>query len=252
MTPVTESKIIPTNDDKDKESKTGAKEVMNQKDAYMILFRASLAAAAASTAAAAAASQRKVSHVSAHRWREQKPQRPQRTAKATAAATAASTYKYVISSVNDTGNSGTATTEGGLVTFTITRSRVDNQAINEANDIVSQVYVSTETGTADHDDFIGISQQLVEFKKGQTTAEVQIQTLGDALSESEEYLTLELYKTLSDYDYGDFHSYGNAHIANDNSQANAINNFDYSITSSHDYGSAASEGTDIIFTITRS
>ena len=82
-----------------------------------------------------------------------------------AAATAASTYKYVISSVNDTGNSGTATTEGGLVTFTITRSRVDNQAIDEANDIVSQVYVSTETGTADHDDFIGISQQLVEFKK---------------------------------------------------------------------------------------
>ena len=91
----------------------------------------------------------------------------------------------------------------------------------------------------------------MNLKKGQTTAEVQVQTLGDALSESEEYLTLELYKTLSDYDYGDFHSYGNAHIANDNSQANAINNFDYSITSSHDYGSAASEGTDIIFTITR-
>ncbi len=167
-------------------------------------------------------------------------------------ADAASTYKYTISSINDTDNGGSEITEGGKATFTITRARIDNASISESNDIISSVYISTAAGTADEDDFSGISKQLVEFKKGDTTKTITVDTKGDKVTDDGEYFTLELFKTLSDFESGDYHSYGRAYINDDTSAANAYNNFNYTVSSNNETSSnAASEGDPITFEITR-
>ena len=180
-----------------------------------------------------------------------------------ASATAASAYKYTIASIHDTGNSGTAVTEGGVIQFTITRTKTDGSAVG-SSDPASQVYLSTATGSADEDDFVAKvyktnnqalndegSSNVFEFKAGDKTLDVFVKTKGDADSESTEYLSLELFKTLTDYEDGDFHAYGNAHIANDSSAADAINNFSYTVTSKNGYDNKALEGNDITFEITR-
>ena len=65
-------------------------------------------------------------------------------------------------------------------------------------------------------------------------------------------LPLELYKTESDLEDGNYTSYGKAFIANNANAATAVSNYTYTITGSNDtQAKAISEGSDLVFTITR-
>ncbi len=112
---------------------------------------------------------------------------------------AGTNYSYTVtSSANSMSN---AVVEGGVVTFTITRS---------ASGSASTVYISTSEGLADSDlDFTPLSLQAVTFAANETSKAISVSTKTDNLSEGYEYFWLDLYKYATDSTWT---SYGTAHI----------------------------------------
>lgn len=100
------------------------------------------------------------------------------------------TYDYTITS--HAGTVGTAVTEGGTISFTITRS---------ASGGASTVYVSAMNGTANSLDFGVFSKQAVSFAPYETSKTITVNTYKDTSLEGDEYLWLTLYKNYSDTNY---------------------------------------------------
>ena len=82
-----------------------------------------------------------------------------------------SEYSYSITSSH--GSSGAGVTEGGEVTFTITRTK------DSGTDTATTVYLTTSDGTAGAGDYNSLNLFEVEFKSTETTKEVTVQTLAD-------------------------------------------------------------------------
>ncbi|PQM55454.1 MAG: hypothetical protein CML39_08070, partial [Rhodobacteraceae bacterium] len=164
----------------------------------------------------------------------------------TSAADALNNYTYTVTSAN---NSGNKVTEGGLATFTISRSEIDASKAN----VAATVYVATAVGTAGEDDFEMVTKKAIDFKKDETSKTFTVQTKEDGATESGgEYFALELYKTEGDLEDGEYTAYGKAFIADNASAALAVSNYNYTVTGSNNTeGKAASEGSDMTFTITR-
>jgi hypothetical protein len=143
-------------------------------------------------------------------------------------------YTYSVSS--NAGTTANAVTEGANVTFTITRS---------GKGFASTVYVSTVSGTADSNDFKVISKSPVTFTANETSKTVTVTTLSDALTEGNETFSLNVFKQASDFT--------SVASTTANIKDVAQKAYTYSVTSSaSDATTAASEGTKIVFTITRS
>ena len=143
------------------------------------------------------------------------------------------TYGYTITS--NAGSPATAVTEGGQVTFTITRS---------GSGTVSTVYVSTAEGSAGASDYVGLSQKAIAFAANEKIATVTIDLNQDWWLEAAEFFNLNLYKNQADAMYA---SSGSAFI-NDKPAAA----FNYTITNNASTAAPVTEGTAVIFTITRS
>ena len=75
-------------------------------------------------------------------------------------------YNYAITS--SAGTEGDAVTEGGEITFTISRSKVTNSDA----DSESTVYLNTKSGVATSEDYSSISNEKVVFKAFQNSHKV--------------------------------------------------------------------------------
>ncbi len=107
-------------------------------------------------------------------------------------------YTY---SVTSNATASSPVTEGGAVTFTITRS---------ASGTASTVYVATSNGTAQSgSDYLALSRQAVAFAANETSQTISVTTKADSLSEGREYFWLDLYKNATDTSWA---SYGRAYI----------------------------------------
>ena len=107
-------------------------------------------------------------------------------------------YTY---SVTSNATASSPVTEGGTVTFTITRS---------ASGTASTVYVATSNGTAQSgSDYLALSRQAVTFAANETSQTISVTTKTDSLSEGKEYFWLDLYKNATDTNWT---GYGVAYI----------------------------------------
>ncbi|WP_048441922.1 Calx-beta domain-containing protein, partial [Caenimonas sp. SL110] len=150
---------------------------------------------------------------------------------------AVTNYEYTVAS--SAANSGAAVTEGGNVTFTITRS---------GSGSASTVYVSTSAGSASTGDFAAQSKSAVNFAAYETTKTVTVGTYVDSSTEGAEYFWLDLYKTYADAGSGNYSAYGSAYIKDA-----VVANYDYTVVSNAaSSGAAVTEGGNVTFTITRS
>ncbi|MBV5299895.1 MAG: hypothetical protein JZU64_17625, partial [Rhodoferax sp.] len=141
-------------------------------------------------------------------------------------------YNYTISS---SGGAGTPVTEGGAVTFTITRS---------GSGAASSVYLSTEAGSAGGNDFSGLNKFELSFAAYETSKTVTVNTHTDGLVEGDEYFWLDLYRNFADSSYA---AYSAAYI-----QDMAVTtDYSYQVTSNAE-DVAVTEGSVVTFTITRS
>jgi len=141
-------------------------------------------------------------------------------------------YSYTIAS---SASSSTPVSEGGVVTFTITRS---------GSGSASTVYLSTTPGTAGTSDYQSLDKLALTFAAGETTRTVTVGTYTDGVTEGTEYFWLDLFENYSDSEYA---TYGEAHIAD-----TAIAVYDYTVSSDASFESPVGEGSAITFTITRS
>ncbi|MGD9881831.1 MAG: Calx-beta domain-containing protein [Reyranella sp.] len=144
----------------------------------------------------------------------------------------AADYSYTITS---SAPDGSPASEGGTVTFTITRS---------GSGTASTVYLSTTPGTADGSDYEAFDKVAVTFAAYETTKTVTVSTFTDGVSEGVEYFWLDLFKNYGDSTYSAFSS---ADIADA-----AVSTYSYAVTSSASFESPLTEGGTITFTITRS
>jgi predicted RNA-binding protein with TRAM domain len=145
-------------------------------------------------------------------------------------------YNYTISS-NST--SASPITEGGTVTFTVSRSGAGSSSI---------VYVSTSDGNATAGtDYEPLSLLQLTFEPTETTKTVSVATFIDTINEGNEYFWLDLYKSYSDAENLNYVSYGAAYIKDA-----SVFNYAYSVTTNASSTSPITEGNPITFTITRS
>ncbi|WP_048440056.1 Calx-beta domain-containing protein [Caenimonas sp. SL110] len=138
---------------------------------------------------------------------------------------------YTITS--SAGTSGAAVSEGGAITFTISRPSAAASAV---------VFVSTANGSAQAGpDYTALDFEAVFFDEGETTAQVVVNTVADANTEPVESLSLDLFLNWSDTQ----------------AQASSVGYLkdgpSWSITSSGGNASTAvAEGQDMVITVTRS
>lgn len=147
---------------------------------------------------------------------------------------AATEYSYTVTT--DAGSADKAVVEGGKITVTVTRS---------ASGSASTIYLNSISGTAHGEDYAPFSAFAVNFAAHETVKTLTVNTYADNLIEGTEYLYIDLYKSLVDRVYTTF---AKAFIKD----AKVVN-YDYTITSSAaSLDTAAQEGSEISFTITRS
>jgi Ca2+-binding RTX toxin-like protein len=145
---------------------------------------------------------------------------------------AVANYDYTVTSSNDFGS---PVSEGGTITFTVTRSGTGS---------ASTVYLSTTPGTAGAADFTSFDKSALSFAASETSKTVTVGIYTDGLTEGEEYFWLDLFKNFSDATYSTY--------AAGSIQDSVVTNYDYTVTSSNGAGSPVSEGGAITFTVTRS
>ena len=92
-------------------------------------------------------------------------------------------YSYTITS--NASNTANAVTEGGSVTFTITRS---------GSGAASTVFLSTTPGSADASDYQALTKSALSFAANETAKTVTVKTLADSLTEGVENFKLDLFK----------------------------------------------------------
>jgi hypothetical protein len=143
-------------------------------------------------------------------------------------------YTYSVSSA---ATSSSPVTEGGKVSFTITRSSTGSP---------STVYVSTVPGTASNSDYGAFSKQAVEFAAYETSKTVSVDIHQDWWSEGPEYFYLGLFKNFADGFY-DYSTYGVAYIVD-----TPVAAYNYMVTSNATSANPVTEGNPVSFTITRS
>jgi alpha-tubulin suppressor-like RCC1 family protein len=143
-------------------------------------------------------------------------------------------YAYTLTS--NASSATTAATEGGSVTFTISRS---------ASGSASTVYVSTSNGSAlGGSDFTALTRQAIDFGANDTSKTVTVAAYQDDKTEATEYFWLELYKNYADTTTA---TYGSAYIKDI-----PVVSYSYKVSSNAATSSAAViEGNDVTFTITR-
>ena len=143
-------------------------------------------------------------------------------------------YTYTLTS--NASSAATAATEGGSVTFTISRS---------ASGSASTVYVSTSNGSAlGGSDFAALSRQAIDFSANDTSKTVTVATYQDDKTEATEYFWLQLYKNYADTSWA---TYVSAYIKDI-----PVVSYSYKVSSNAATSSAAViEGNDVTFTITR-
>ncbi len=133
----------------------------------------------------------------------------------------------------------TPASEGGVITFTITRS---------GTGAASTVYLSTTGSTAqDGSDFQGLAAQPLIFAANETSKTVTVATYQDNATEGVEYFWLDLFESYADSQDDTYAAFASGYIADA-----VVADFSYSVTSNAPAGAPASEGAGITFTITRS
>ena len=149
-------------------------------------------------------------------------------------ATKAKEYIYEITS--DAQSEESAESEGSIITFTVTRNGTGTE---------STVYLKNGLGSAlAGADFLDTYPKSLTFKPNEDSLTFTIETLNDDQFESSQVLNIELYTEQVSSKPADATS---AYIKNSQSEI-----YNYAITSTAaDSKSAAEEGKDIIFTITR-
>ena len=151
-------------------------------------------------------------------------------------------YNYAISSSATDANN--AVTEGGEITFTITRSKVtDSDADSETT-----IYLNTAGGTANASDYEVLTNHKVEFKAFQNTQKITVKTIQDQSDEGKESFNLNLYKDLASSKAGGSPTVQAAGFMEDE----WVPSYDYVLHHSGLPSSEATEGKAITFTITRS
>ena len=132
----------------------------------------------------------------------------------------------------------TPASEGGAITFTVTRS---------GTGAASTVYLSTTGSTAqDGSDFQGLAAQPLIFAANETIKTVTVATYQDSATEGAEYFWLDLFESYADSQDGDYAAFASGYIADA-----LVADFSYSVTSDAPAGAPAGEGANITFTITR-
>ena len=120
--------------------------------------------------------------------------------------------------------------------------------------------MSTTEGSAYSDDYQGFELKEVNFKKNETKKKVTVETIADSKSETDssnpsEYFWFDLFKTKADAENFNYHNYAEGHIKDNAAQKLAVDTYSYNITSStvdnNGNITGVNEGSDVIFTITR-
>jgi hypothetical protein len=99
----------------------------------------------------------------------------------------ATSYSYSI--VSSTTDWSTAVSEGGAITFTITRS---------ASGSASTVYLSTVNATTSTGDYQAVDKLAMNFAANETVKTIKVTTNVDGLTEGSEYFWLELFTSYAD------------------------------------------------------
>jgi len=110
-------------------------------------------------------------------------------------------YSYTVSS--SASSSAAAATEGGLITFTVTRS---------ASGSASTVYLSTEDASTVAGDYQGVDKLAMNFAANETVKTMTVATNTDSFVEGSEYFWLNVYKSYSDALNSNWTNYGTGYI----------------------------------------
>nr|CRH06297.1 Putative protein involve in cell communication. Containing ten Calx-beta domains [Candidatus Magnetococcus massalia] len=156
--------------------------------------------------------------------------------KAYIADVASSSYSYTVSS--DASYSAPVT-EGGDVTFTITR---------DGSGSASTVYLGTSNATTEDEDYQNLDKYELSFTAYETEKTVTLATYQDSESEGKERFWLDLYESYADAVSDNYAAYASATI---DDSSTTVTDYSYSITSSAGYSSPVTEGESVTFTITR-
>jgi Ca2+-binding RTX toxin-like protein len=149
---------------------------------------------------------------------------------------AAKAKEYIYEITSDAESEESAESEGSIITFTVTRNGTGTE---------STVYLKNGLGSAlAGADFLDTYPKSLTFKPNEDSLTFTIETLNDDQFESSQVLNIELYTEQVSSKPADATS---AYVKNSQSEI-----YNYAITSTAaDSKSAAEEGKDIIFTITR-
>ena len=149
---------------------------------------------------------------------------------------AAKAKEYIYEITSDAESEESAESEGSIITFTVTRNGTGTE---------STVYLKNGLGSAlAGADFLDTYHKSLTFKPNEDSLTFTIETLNDDQFESSQVLNIELYTEQVSSKPADATS---AYVKNSQSEI-----YNYAITSTAaDSKSAAEEGKDIIFTITR-
>jgi hypothetical protein len=109
-------------------------------------------------------------------------------------------YTYTVTS---NAPSTSPVSEGGSVTFTITRS---------GSGSASSIYVSTTEGATSSTDHQVLDKYAVSFAANETSKTISLAAYSDNLIEGSEYFWLDLYKTYADATNFNYSAYGTAYI----------------------------------------
>jgi uncharacterized protein YndB with AHSA1/START domain len=143
-------------------------------------------------------------------------------------------YNYSISS--DAGYDLPAI-EGNNIAFTITR---------DGSGSASSIFVSTSDSSAESgSDYQGLSGYQVDFAAYETTKTITVETYQDASEEYDEYFWLDLYKTYTDVQSGNYSTYSSAYITDGTDSSTS---YTYSIVNDN---SPVTEGGTLSFTVSR-
>ena len=108
----------------------------------------------------------------------------------------------------------------------------------------SSVFVSTTLGSTDSSDIEVLKNKKLTFKKDETVKTVKVKTKLDTITESQdEYFWFDLFKTKAAAKKGDYDKYITAYVQDNDTAADGLNNYDYTVTTTQSSADkAASEG----------
>lgn len=149
---------------------------------------------------------------------------------------AAKTKEYIYEITSDAESEESAESEGSIITFTVTRNETGTESTVYLRNGAESAFAGT--------DFLDTYPKSLTFEPNEDTLTFTIETLDDNQFESSELLNIELY---TEQVFSKPAAAASAYVKN-----SPLEIYNYAITSTAaDSKSAAEEGKDIIFTITR-